>query len=113
MALAEIHPEDLACIERIRDAGVPVVAVLVSGRPLITTPEIEASSAFVAAWLPGSEGDGVAEVLFGESDFQGRLPMPWPDSAKTGGADYEQRWPAGYGLRIETGLLSRTGTDDQ
>jgi beta-glucosidase len=72
------HPEDLAVIERVRAAGIPVVTVLVSGRPLVVNAELERSSAFVCAWLPGSEGDGVAEVLFGEYPFTGRLSFSWP-----------------------------------
>ena len=87
---AEIHPEDLACIERIAATGVPVVAIMISGRPLVVDRELDAASAFVAAWLPGSEGAGIAEVLTGQSDFTGRLPMPWPREAG--------EFPAGYGL---------------
>jgi beta-glucosidase len=71
LVLAERHPEDLATIQRIRAQGIPVVTVLVSGRPLVTNAELAASDAFVAAWLPGSEGAGVADVLFGDHDFQG------------------------------------------
>ena len=94
--LAETHPEDLACIRRIAGKGVPVVVVLVSGRPLLVGPELAASAAFVAAWLPGTEGGGVAEVLLGESDFRGRLPLPWPgEGDPAGGASL---FPAGYGL---------------
>lgn len=78
LALQDLHPEDEACIRRIKEKGVPVVVVLVSGRPLVVNTEFELADAFVAAWLPGSEGGGVADVLFGESDFTGRLPMPWP-----------------------------------
>ena len=92
LALAEVHPEDLACIRRIVARGVPVVAVLISGRPLIVDHELAASAAFVAGWLPGSEGRGVAEVLLGRSDFAGRLPLPWP------GGTGEPRFRSGYGL---------------
>lgn len=56
------------------------IVILISGRPLVVTGEIEQSDAFVAAWLPGSEGDGVAEVLFGDYDFTGKLPHSWPKS---------------------------------
>ena len=57
-----------------------VVVVLISGRPLVTTDQINQSDAFIAAWLPGSEGDGVAEVLFGDYNFKGKLPHTWPKS---------------------------------
>ena len=60
--------------------GIPVVVVLISGRPLVVTEEINFSKAFVAAWLPGSEGDGIAEVLFGDYNFVGKLPHTWPKS---------------------------------
>ncbi|PWL39180.1 glycosyl hydrolase family 3 [Flagellimonas aquimarina] len=60
--------------------GVKTVVLLISGRPLVTTKQIEQSDAFVAAWLPGSEGDGIAEVLFGNYSFKGKLPHSWPKS---------------------------------
>jgi len=71
-------------IETSRARGIPLVTVFVSGRPRIVNTLINASDAFVAAWLPGSEGAGVADVLVGASkavpkfDFQGRLPFDWP-----------------------------------
>ena len=91
--LAEVHPEDLACIRRIAARGVPVVVVLISGRPLVVEEEMAASAAFVAAWLPGSEGMGIGEVLLGREDFAGRLPLPWP-----GAAGEASLFPAGFGL---------------
>jgi len=102
LVLAELHPEDLETITNIASRGVPVVAVMVSGRPLATSPEIDASAAFVAAWLPGSEGRGVADLLFGDYDFSGRLPCSWPRHAdrpvSVGDADYDPLYPRGYGL---------------
>ena len=52
--------------------------ILISGRPLIITDLLPDWQALIAAWLPGSQGDGVADVLFGEANFRGRLPMTWP-----------------------------------
>ncbi len=88
--------------------GVKVVIVLISGRPLVATDEIEQADAFVAAWLPGSEGDGIAEVLFGDYNFSGTLPHSWPNSVD----DYRDKYgpnfwdssikplfPIGYGLQ--------------
>ncbi|MEH6593794.1 MAG: glycoside hydrolase family 3 protein, partial [Halioglobus sp.] len=66
LELAKLHPEDLETITSITAKGIPVIAVLIAGRPLITDPELDAAAAFVAAWLPGSEGQGVADVLFGD-----------------------------------------------
>ena len=100
--LAKLHPEDLEAIRIIADRGVPVVCVLVSGRPLVVNQELERSNAFVAAWLPGSEGKGVAEVLFGNYDFQGRLSFSWPKDDEqpinVGDANYDPLYAFGYGL---------------
>jgi beta-glucosidase len=99
LELARLHPEDLATIRRIRERGIPVVTVLVSGRPLVVGPELGDSHAFVAAWLPGSEGAGVADVLFGDAEFQGRLSFPWPADAD-GSGGHSPLFPRGYGLRL-------------
>lgn len=77
---------DLELLRRLHAEGVPTVAVFLSGRPLWVNPEINASDAFVAAWLPGSEGEGVADVLFRSTgrehyDFTGRLAFSWPETA--------------------------------
>ena len=78
---------DLAILQRLKAAGMPTVSVFLSGRPLWVNPEINASDAFVAAWLPGSEGGGVADVLVGEgrasrgNDFTGKLSFSWPRTA--------------------------------
>ena len=94
LELAVLHPEDLRAIRELSGRGIPVVAVLVSGRPLVVDEELAASAGFVAAWLPGSEGGGVADVLFGDFDFVGRLPMGWP------GIRGEVLFPQEYGLRL-------------
>jgi beta-glucosidase len=102
LVLSDLHPEDLQTITNITARGVPVVTVMVSGRPLVTNEEIAASSAFVAAWLPGSEGRGVADVLFGDYDFTGRLSFSWPaNDEKTpnvGDENYSPLFPYGFGL---------------
>ncbi|MDA0677496.1 MAG: glycoside hydrolase family 3 protein [Chloroflexi bacterium] len=91
MVLAELHPEELATIRNVVQRGVPVVVVMISGRPLVTDEEMKLADAFVAAWLPGSEGTGIADVLFGQTPFNGKLPFPWPT---TGGVSF----PVGFGL---------------
>ena len=98
LELAVLHPEDLRTIRALRERGIPVVAVLVSGRPLVVDDELAASAAFVAAWLPGSEGVGVADVLFGDFDFVGRLPMGWPGRVGVRGCA-RVLFHVGYGLR--------------
>ena len=75
LTLTEAHQN---YIEHYKNQNVAVVVILISGRPLVTTKQIEQSDAFVAAWLPGSEGHGIAEVLFGDDDFKGKLPHSWP-----------------------------------
>lgn len=75
---------DLALLRKLREAKIPVVSVFLSGRPLWVNPELNASDAFVAAWLPGSEGGAVADVLFAQAngavrnDFKGKLSFSWP-----------------------------------
>ena len=65
-------------LEHVKKVRIPVVVILVSGRARIVTEEIDGWNAFVAAWLPGSEGDAVAEVLYGDYEFKGKLPITWP-----------------------------------
>ena len=90
-------PADLALLKKLKAAGVPVVSVFLSGRPLFVSPEINASDAFVAAWLPGTQGDGIADVLVGgKRDFTGRLPFAWPADARS--PVTEPLFPVGYGL---------------
>ncbi|MFZ0268720.1 glycoside hydrolase family 3 protein [Caulobacter sp.] len=100
---------DLALLKTLKAQGVPVVSVFLSGRPLWVNPEINASDAFVAAWLPGSEGGGVADVLVagkdGKSkrDFQGKLGFSWPKRADQGPLNrgqpgYDPQFAYGYGL---------------
>ena len=72
---------DLATLSRLKAAGIPVVVVLVSGRPLDIAGQLGDWDALVAAWLPGTEGRGVADVLFGAYDPTGTLPVTWPSSA--------------------------------
>ena len=99
------HPgddHDLDLIRRLRAQGIPVVAVYLGGRPLWLNREINAANAFVAAWLPGSEGGGVADVLLRKADgsvdhdFHGKLAFAWPGSAAVGHG--KPQFPLGYGL---------------
>jgi beta-glucosidase len=98
-------PEELSgpveTIERLKAQGIPVVAVLLTGRPLAMERALAAADAFVVAWLPGSEGGGVADLLIADGvgrprwDFTGRLPTPWP---KTPDMADGMLYPFGYGL---------------
>lgn len=101
-----LSADDHALIARVRPLARKLVLVLVSGRPLILGQALQKSDAIVAAWLPGSEGAGVADVLFGEAPFTGKLPYAWPkDAAGVKPANLpsaERRsgllFEAGYGL---------------
>jgi beta-glucosidase len=113
--------DDRALLKRLRAAGVPVVSIFLSGRPLWVNPELNASDAFVAAWLPGSEGGSVADLLIGGAggkpnfDFSGRLSYSWPNKADQAGMNvgdkvYAPLFAFGHGLtyedRIPLGRLS-------
>jgi len=92
----------LALLRKLKQSGVRVVSVFLSGRPMWTTPFIDSSDAFVAAWLPGSEGEGVADVLFGQSDFRGRLSFSWP-SRPDRNAREAPLFKRGFGLTYAIG----------
>ena len=64
--LADLHPEDLKASRKVTQLGIPAVVVLISGRPLVVEAELDESNAFVDAWLPGSAGQGIDDVIFGE-----------------------------------------------
>jgi len=97
--------DDSAAIDKVCAQARRCVVVVVSGRPMIIDPgQLQRMDALVAAWLPGSEGAGVADVLFGERPFTGKLPMTWPRSLaqepiNVGDANYDPLFPYGYGLR--------------
>jgi beta-glucosidase len=95
--------EDQGAIAVAKKAGVPLVVVLLSGRPMVVTEELAEADAFVAAWLPGTEGAGVADVLFGDHKPTGKLPMSWPRSMaqipiNVGDRPYDPLFAYGYGL---------------
>ncbi len=109
---ARRHPEDLALYQNIAGRGVPVVTLLVAGRPLWVNRELNRSDAFVVAWLPGTEGKGVTDVLFRKANgkvdvaMSGKLPFSWPKSAcqtplNLGDANYDPLFAYGYGLTYD------------
>jgi beta-glucosidase len=104
------QPQDLALLKAVAGRGRPVVTVLLSGRPLFVNDLLNRSDAFVAAWLPGSEGAGIADLLLRKADggidhdFQGRLSFSWPKAACqaplfAGMPGYAPLFPLGFGLR--------------
>jgi beta-glucosidase len=115
------NDHDLDLLRRLRVQGIPVVAVFLTGRPLWMNREINASDAFVVAWLPGSEGEGIADVLLRTRDgrvahdFHGKLAYAWPRTAiqipvAAAGRGEQPQFPYGFGLtyadRSDTGPLS-------
>jgi beta-glucosidase len=108
-------PRDgLQLLRKFKAAGIPTVSVFLSGRPLWVNPELNASDAFVAAWLPGTEGAGIADVLIANADgsprfdFNGRLSFSWPHapdqvSVNVSDAEYDPLFAYGYGLDYEAG----------
>jgi beta-glucosidase len=95
--------DDVAVVDAIAAAGVPIVLVVYSGRPLILGGALDRASAVVAAWLPGTEGRGLADVLFGDYAPRGKLSFAWPRSMAqipkhAGDAAYDPLFPFGHGL---------------
>jgi beta-glucosidase len=101
----QLNANDKAAIDKVCAAVDKCIVSVVSGRPLQIDPaQLDQIDALVASWLPGSEGEGVADVLFGRRPFTGRLPVTWPrtvaqEPINVGDADYDPLFPYGYGLR--------------
>ena len=98
-----LSPEDLTTVANLKRSGVPVVVVLISGRPMILGSVLDQADAIVAAWLPGTEGQGVADVLFGDYKPTGKLSFSWPKSMdqlplNINSAKYDPLFRYGYGL---------------
>jgi beta-glucosidase len=99
----ELNAQDLALLAAAKQSGKPLVVVLISGRPLILGDVLAAADAFVAAWLPGTEGDGVADVLHGAYKPTGKLSFSWPKEMtqipiNEGDPRYAPLFPYGFGL---------------
>ncbi|WP_404402848.1 glycoside hydrolase family 3 C-terminal domain-containing protein [Idiomarina seosinensis] len=90
------NPVDQQLLEKLQAQGIPVVSVFISGRPMYVNPELNASDAFVAAWLPGSEGQGVADVIIADETgkprypMTGKLPFSWPANPAQGRLNSDQ-----------------------
>ncbi|WP_137226596.1 exo 1,3/1,4-beta-D-glucan glucohydrolase [Shewanella sp. MEBiC00475] len=122
---------DLALLKKLKAQGIPVVSVFISGRPMWVNSEFNQSDAFVAAWLPGSEGQGIADVLFTKPDgsvgydFVGKLSFSWPstpqqtqvnvplvqDKSAQAQADYQPLIPYGYGLSYQSASTDAIALD--
>lgn len=97
-----LSQENAALVKKAYSTGAPVITVVVSGRPLVLGSTADYSDALVAAWLPGSEGQGVADVLFGDYKPTGKLPRAWPrNNEQIGGGEAVVEaplFPFGFGL---------------
>ncbi|WP_298818838.1 glycoside hydrolase family 3 protein [Chloroflexus sp.] len=101
-AQLSLPPTEQRALQRMEEACARLVVVLVTGRPLLITDSLPKWDALVVAWLPGSEGAGVADVLFGDRPFTGRLPVTWPrslDQLPLGSGTGEPLFPYGFGLQ--------------
>lgn len=99
----ELSEEDVAVVDKMKQTGMPLLVVLISGRPVIIDKVIDKADAFVAAWLPGTEGRGVTDVLFGDFKPIGRLSFSWPHSMaqvpiNVGDQNYDPLFKYGFGL---------------
>jgi beta-glucosidase len=99
----KLAQEDVDAVANMKSAGIPVVVILLSGRPMILGTVLDQADAVIAAWLPGTEGAGITDVLFGDFKPKGKLSFAWPRSmdqvAKhTGDNGHDPLFPLGYGL---------------
>ena len=109
LAYSPADDTDYQLLKNFKDAGIPTVAVFISGRPMWVNRELNACDAFVAAWLPGSEGVGIADVILKSADgkvqhdFKGKLSYSWPKlpnqtPLNIGSRDYDPLFEYGFGL---------------
>jgi len=114
----KISDADAALIAKAKQSGAPVVTIILSGRPLILGSSLETTDALLAAWLPGTEGQGVADVLFGDYNPGGRLPFTYPrtpnglitydhklfetEATGSGNAGFMPQFEFGHGLSYTT-----------
>lgn len=98
-----LHGSDVETVRQIKNAGIPTVVILISGRPMILDNFIHYADVLFAAWLPGTEGDGVAEILFGDYAPSGRLTHTWPRKMSQipinwGDENYNPLFPYKHGI---------------
>jgi beta-glucosidase len=98
-----VSATDVNVVKAMKQAGLKTVVVLIAGRPMILDPLMTYADAIVMAWLPGTEGTGITDILFGDAKPSGKLPHSWPRSMAQipinyGDATYDPLYPYGYGL---------------
>lgn len=105
-----LDPEDVAVVKKVKAAGLKTIVILFSGRPMIINSILPYSDAIIAAWLPGTEGNGIADVLYGDHQPTGKLPHTWPETMEQipinfVDPNYNPLFPYGYGI---TSLANNT-----
>ena len=104
-----LSEKDIQIINDVREHSKEMIVILISGRPLIFTDHYQDVDAWIAAWLPGTEGNGIADVLFGDYTFKGTLPFSWPRDMDQLPFDFENLptagcqsplFPLGFGLDV-------------
>lgn len=116
-----LSSEDQQMIQAVENANIPMVIVLISGRPLDIADELSISDAFIAAWLPGTEGgSGIADVLFGDDEPTGKLSHTWPESYDDVPVNIIGNYPGhtvlfpyGFGLSYNTSIAENTGIEPE
>ena len=99
----QLSDEDQKLLSKVKASKKPYIIILISGRPMIINKALDNSNAFIAAWLPGTEGGGISDVIFGDHDFSGKLSMSWPKSMEQipinyGDSNYDPLFQFGFGL---------------
>lgn len=98
-----LNDSHVKLVRKLKKMGLPVITILISGRPMIINTELHNSDALLAAWLPGTEGDGIAEIIFGDHIPSGVLPVTWQKSMEQipqnyGDENYDPLYPYGFGI---------------
>ncbi|MBN2440654.1 MAG: glycoside hydrolase family 9 protein [Spirochaetales bacterium] len=112
-ASLSLDSADITCLNNVANSGIPMVVITVSGRPLMISDRIGSWDAFIAAWWPGTEGQGVAEVLFGDYDFSGTLTVTWSKTISqipqnNGDPGYDPLFAFGAGMTYGTATSAPT-----
>tara|TARA_A100001391_G_scaffold119169_2_gene80954 strand:- start:8165 stop:10525 length:2361 start_codon:yes stop_codon:yes gene_type:complete len=105
--------EGLELLREFKANGIPTVAVFLSGRPMWMNRELNAADAFVASWLPGGEGEGVADILLGEREASGRLSFSWPAACNGHPVNGPEGALFNVGYGLATGQVGGTATLDE
>jgi len=98
-----IDKKQIRLVRKLKKLGIPLITILISGRPMIINPVLHNSDVFFAAWLPGTEGDGIAQILFGDYTPSGKLPATWPKNMAQipinfGDSNYDPLFPYQFGI---------------